>query len=274
VTKKTQPRTTPLGTSRKVAGSVFEVSAVPDAPTPRVEKRVARHLAHDAEARAALAREAGFLALASHPSLPRLYAVRDEPEGLVIVEEAVEGRTLEQLVDDRDARFPQSLARTIVRDAARSLQEVHALSDKEGPLDLFHGDPSFANLVVAPEGRVRFVDFGEAGYRGAPPRSVVQAGTPPYAAPELLRGESAPSQATDVYALGAVALALLTGAPLRPEREAAARLLKLAEVGIDLAPLAASDLAPDLRTALASVVAFAPRERMTSLDGLIAALGA
>lgn len=237
-----------------------------------ITKRVRADLASEPAALEALAREARFLSLARHAAVPRLFEVGRDERGPFIVEEAFEGTPLANVITGWET-MPPLLALHVVREAAKSLSEIHALADDSGPLALVHGDPSPDNIVVSPIGAVRFVDFGEASHRGAaPPAKGMQHGTPPYAAPELLRGEAAPSQSTDVYAIGAIATALLTGVPLRPETEEAARLVALAERGLDLGPLSRSSLDITIGRTLAALVAFEPAARDASLDDLVRAI--
>jgi len=255
-----------------LGGSVFEVTPCLVNGEPCVKKCLALS-AHDSPlARAALLREASFLALASHPSLPRLVEVGTDARGPFVVEEAMLGLTLTEIAGAWEGRIPIRLALHVAREAALSLSSIHDLGDRDGPLELAHGDPSFDNVIVSPAGKIAFVDFGEAAYRGASVRDVSQSGTPPYAAPEVLRGEALPSRATDTYALAAVVIALVTGKPLRPEGEEAARLVRLAEDGIDLSSLASSPISDGLRALLGALVAVDPGARRGTLRDLVAAL--
>ncbi len=238
-----------------------------------MQKRVAAQVRREQVALDALAREASFLARAVHPALPRLFVTGADDDGPFVVEEAVLGRTLEQLTTSEPNVLTPRVVAIIVRDAARALVAIHELGDAVGPLELVHGDLSFGNIVASRDGSVRFVDFGDATHRGAPRRGrEPSAGTPPYAAPEILRGDALPTRATDVYALGAVATALVTGAPLRPERDSAVRLVRLAEQGIDRSVLAKASIGRRLAEALDGLVAFDPRDRETSLGPLLDAL--
>jgi eukaryotic-like serine/threonine-protein kinase len=252
------------------AGSVFEVTPMMHATgNAAVRKRLLRTVRSDREALDQLTREARFLALARHPAVPRIFEVGRDDEGPFVIEERFEGISLAVLIERHGGAVPRLLALHVARQATVALAEIHALANGDGPLELVHGDPSPDNIVLTPSGDVRFVDFGESNHRGAPLRALSQSGTPPYAAPELLRGESRPSAITDAYAIAAITIALLTSAPLRPEQEEAARLARLAERGIDLRPLEASNLSSGLKSALARLVAFDARLRPTSLSALV-----
>lgn len=244
-------------------GSTFEVRSVEHGGLRAIEKRPV------GDDGGALVREARFLAIARSPRLPALLHVGHDERGPLLVESESTGAPLSSLRDGWEP-VPALLALHVVREIARAYDELHALADDDGPLACVHGDPSFTNLLLTPIGGIALVDFGDATARGAPPGPLRQVGTPPYAAPELLRAEAAPSQATDRYAVGALALALLSRAPLRPELEEAASLHALATVGVDAAAIAAAPAS--LQAALASLVHFAPEARPTSLSSLITAL--
>jgi serine/threonine protein kinase len=253
-------------------GSIFEVTSCVVAGAACVRKRIVAALADQPGARDALVREAQLLALTRHPAVPRLVEVGKDEAGAFVVEEAVVGLTLAELCDRYNGRVPLLLALHVAREAARNLGELHALTDETGPLALVHGDPSPDNVMLTSHGTIRFVDFGGASYRGAPELVLRQHGTPPYAAPELLRGEARPDRVTDAHALAAALIVLLTGESVRPEAEASARLLRAAEVGLDLGPLRRAELPSAIVDLLARLVAFEPRARAGSLFALADAI--
>jgi serine/threonine-protein kinase len=156
-------------------------------------------------------REAQRLARVRHPNVLQVYGadVHDGRPGLWT--ELVHGRTLEQclLVDG-----PHGAAEA----AVIGLQLCGALAAVHGA-GLVHGDVKTRNVMregaapasraAAGAGRIVLMDFGTASesepggdVRGA-------AGTPLFAAPELLEG-APPSVASDLYALGVVLHRLVT----------------------------------------------------------------
>lgn len=244
-------------------GATFEVRSVDHRGVPAVEKRPVADGAH-----ASLAREARFLARCRGRVVPALLDVGRDARGPFLLEAHVDGVPL-TVVRDAWPTLPFPLAIHLAREVVRAYDALHALHDDDGPLDAAHGDPSFDNVLCSSTGHVAIVDFGEATVRGegATPR---EAGTPPYAAPELIRGEAAPSQTTDRYAVAAMILALVSPVPLRPEAEPSARLARLAIDGVD--PTAIADAPAVVAAALRPLLHVDADARPRSLSSLRDAL--
>src|SRR6185295_14519102 len=91
------------------------------------------------------------------------------------------------------------------------------LRDASGVLDYLHGrappvihrDIKPNNVIRRPDGSFAIVDFGAVRDRLRPEGGSTVVGTFGYMAPEQFQGRALP--ATDVYALGATAIAMLTG---------------------------------------------------------------
>lgn len=194
------------------------------------------HLSHHDAARKAFLREARAGMAVSHPHLVRVHAVeevqRREGRLLYLVLEYLEGRTLRQWLQT-DVLPAEPALRTMGRQIAGALSALHRAG-------LLHLDVKPENIVWQME-RAVLMDLGftrpprtrsAGGARAAPqdqPSAVASssvlasdawfAGTPAYAAPELLRGE-APTSAADLFALGVTLYECATGArPFGDERE-------------------------------------------------------
>jgi CHASE2 domain-containing sensor protein len=169
--------------------------------------------------------EARALGRVKHPHIVDVtdYGV-DPREGSLpyLVMEYLEGKPLDVLLRERRyLPFPE---------AARLLRMVASAIDAAHAENIIHGDLKPANLLVTGEiaagVTVKVVDFGLARLLPpevtGPPAGILTGdrttrdagirGTPAYMAPELFRRGEA-SQASDRYALGALAYELLTGSP-------------------------------------------------------------
>jgi transcriptional regulator with GAF, ATPase, and Fis domain/predicted Ser/Thr protein kinase len=178
--------------SRLGKGGGGEVWAVRDKHTG--ERRALKVLAADASEgeMAALVREAVTLSGLEGLGVPRVLAFgRLAGNGRpYMVRELVDGRSLQELIDDR---APPG---TCLEALARCAEQV-TLVHRAG---LLHGDIKPANVIVKEDGDATLVDLGLA----APWReegTTAQGLTPKYAAPELLLGKPLTVRA-EVYALG------------------------------------------------------------------------
>ena len=128
-------------------------------------------------------------------------------DALFLVMEYIPGRCLSDVVKERPLA-PGRAAR-VVEQVAEGLEAVHACG-------LVHRDLKPSNIVLGDDGVPRLVDFGLAAHLGSATLRGVS-GTPPYMAPEQARDQWERINArTDLYGLGAVLYALLTGQPPHP----------------------------------------------------------
>ncbi len=157
-------------------------------------------------------REVQLTSQLTHPNTIAIYDYGRTNEGLFYyVMEHLEGMDLERLMVGAG---PQSPGRVIhiLRQVCGALEEAHGLG-------LLHRDIKPANLFLCrrrgvPD-MVKVLDFGLVKQLGAEEagtgRSHVVAGTPHYLAPEAITSPSTVDGRGDLYSLGAVGYALLTG---------------------------------------------------------------
>lgn len=168
----------------------------------------------DADHIESLVAEAWRTGRLEHPNILPVYSLRLLGNGLPeLVMKRIEGRSWSD--DLREHPVFVEGEPTLRKDALnRHLlvlgQVCHALHFAHAR-GLVHRDVKPDNVMLGAFGEVYLVDWGIATAPG-PSRSL--AGTPAYAAPEMLGGEGAAvSERTDVYLLGAVLFEVLTGRP-------------------------------------------------------------
>ncbi len=213
-----------------------------------------------------LKREAKTLAAVDHPNVVNVFDAGVTEGGLpFLVMELVEGKTLRALCE-KDGLLDPLVSITYARQIADALAAAHAKK-------IVHCDLKPDNVLLKSDGRVKVADFGlarnlEQAGNGSTDQLFDGCGTPFYMAPELWRQE-APSPASDVYALGATMIEMLTGKPMFHQdsvellSRAEVRRKHLEERPESLEKTFASLLAP-LGRLIDSMVAKAPRKRPTA----------
>ncbi len=148
-------------------------------------------------------REARVLSTLSHPNLPVYIEHFEEAGALYLVMEKIEGETLASLRRRRGALSVADVTRFLA-DADGVLRYLHARS----PM-IIHRDIKPGNVIRRADGSYAFVDFGSVRDQLKPEGGSTVVGTFGYMAPEQFQGRALPG--SDVYAVAATALALLTG---------------------------------------------------------------
>ncbi|MBI4413298.1 MAG: protein kinase [candidate division NC10 bacterium] len=156
-------------------------------------------------------REARIAASLLHPNIVTLYDAGDAGQGLYLVMEYVEGKTLAALLGQRP-RFGLPEVLYVAQQVGAGLVHAHARG-------VVHGDITPANIMVSKSRAVKIMDFGLAKTRErALAATTTIRGTPPYMAPEQIQGKGMTPQ-SDLYALACTLYHMATGAPPFTEGE-------------------------------------------------------
>ncbi|MFJ6479743.1 serine/threonine-protein kinase [Streptomyces sp. NPDC091682] len=153
-------------------------------------------------------REARVTARLQHPGITQVFDSGAQDGRLHLVMELLDGRDLGSVLQDGKSGLPVRRAVDLAAQVAEALSYAHRA-------DIVHRDIKPANLMLVDGGRVKVCDFGIAGFVHADSgltREGSLMGTPDYMAPEQCRGLRVDGRA-DLYALGCVLFALLTGRP-------------------------------------------------------------
>ncbi|MGJ9412872.1 serine/threonine-protein kinase [Aeromicrobium sp. CF4.19] len=163
-------------------------------------------------------REARSSAALNHPNVVAIYDAVEDGGHHWLVMEYVPSRTLSELVAQEGALSPERVAR-IGAQAADGLSAAH----ERGTV---HRDVKPGNILVLDDDRVKITDFGIARTHGDAQltRSGIVTGTPAYFAPELAQGAE-PTEAADVWALGASLYAAVEGRLPYPDKSNAIAML-------------------------------------------------
>ena len=177
-------------------------------------KFLAPHLVQDEESRRRFQREAKAAAALDHPNICTIHEI-DEAEGRVFLAMAyLDGSTVRQKVKQRPLKLDEAL--DIAIQAGEGLRAAH----EKG---IVHRDIKSANLMVAPQGQVKIMDFGlaQAADRSQLTKTETLLGTPAFMSPE--QAQRLPTdRRTDIWSLGVVIYEMVTGrTPFEGEREQA-----------------------------------------------------
>jgi serine/threonine-protein kinase len=169
-------------------------------------KLLSGHLADDEAFRLRFKQEIESLKRLLHPHIVQLFGYGEEESHLYYAMELIEGRTLQdELAVGR--RFDW---REVARFGIAISQALKHAHDR----GIVHRDLKPANLLIGADDHVKLTDFGIAKLYGG--TNVTAAGgvlgTADYMSPEQARGQQVTSRC-DLYSLGCVMYALLTGRP-------------------------------------------------------------
>ena len=168
----------------------------------------------DEEAVRRLMREARAVSRLSHPNVVRVYECGVVPDGAYVAMELLEGRTLQDAIDDGPLPLPRALDI-----ALRVLDGLSAAHESR----IVHRDVKPGNIFLCRDaGGVevpRLLDFGVSkmgsglGTTSQQDRTLpgTAVGTPGYMAPEQYGSAYAADARADVYGMAATVYAMLTG---------------------------------------------------------------
>src|SRR5512136_3010404 len=179
-------------------------------------KVLPEEFARDADRVARFQREAKLLASLNHPNIAAIHGLEESEGTNFLVLELVEGETLADHIKKGPIPVEESLK--LALQIAEALEAAH----EKG---VVHRDLKPANIKVAPDGKVKVLDFGlakafareqEVNLSNSPTLSNaatqqgVILGTAAYMSPEQAKGKAVDKR-TDVWAFGCVVFEMLTG---------------------------------------------------------------
>ncbi len=196
-------------------------------------KRVAIKLLHpelsrDESIRARFLREGYVANKVQHPSVVTILDDEDDGDLVFLVMELLEGETLSERWKRNDRRLA---LREVLRVTDAVLDALAAAHDKE----IVHRDVKPANIFLTTSGEVKILDFGIARLHEGPSgtghttRLGTSLGSPAFMSPEQARARWEFVDArTDIWAMGAVMFACLSGRHVHGSKTSAELLIATA----------------------------------------------
>jgi serine/threonine protein kinase len=139
-----------------------------------------------------------------HPQIPQLLAHFEQENQLYLVQEFIQGETLEQELKHQGV-YNEAKIRQLLKDLLPVLEFIHSRQ-------VIHRDIKPSNIMRRqPGGEVVLIDFGVAKYLTSTVlvKTGTTVGSPEYMPPEQTRGKVLP--ASDLYSFGVTCIYLLTG---------------------------------------------------------------
>ena len=178
--------------------------------------------------------EARLVAALQHENIVGVHGVGRTTSGYFLVMDYIEGSSLDKRLNA--GPLPISEAIEITATIAAALEHVHLRG-------IVHRDVKPSNIMLRSDGKILLTDFGlgKSLFDAADSVSVDGqiVGTPQFMSPEQARGDVSPL--SDVYGIGAVLYALVTGVP---PFDGGSALATLSRVVSDEAPVPLRQLRP------------------------------
>lgn len=140
-----------------------------------------------------------------HPNIVRILDVAEHPDNVCFIMEFAAGGELRDYVEKRKA-LSEEESRTFFRQIVQAVHYVHSKK-------IIHRDLKLENILLDANNRCKIVDFGLSYYVSSKERTVTDAGTEAYLAPEVFSGSSGQADPfkLDVWSLGVILYALVHG---------------------------------------------------------------
>jgi len=240
-------------------GSVFQASPVVDHADRDVAIKIFAPGLYRPGSEARFTREARIQGRLVHPNIAHLYDAGISDQGWpYLVMELVDGEPIDRYCEGRDLSVEHRLR--LVLQVARAVAFAHANL-------VLHRDIKPGNVLVDRAGQPKLLDFGIAKLldgEATAETAATRALTHGYASPEQIRG-AAVTTASDVFQLGALLLAVLTGRPPF-EDQSLERAFERATVDAPPALPRSDRLSGELRAVIGKCLAHDPADRYSDVN--------
>ncbi|KAJ1569700.1 hypothetical protein HK405_006526 [Cladochytrium tenue] len=189
-------------------------------------------------------REIRIMRLVNHPHIAKLYDVLETDREIVLCLQYVDGGELFDFIVAHP-KLSEKTARKLFRQILSAIDYCHSSS-------IIHRDLKPENVLLDNKQQVKLIDFGFVNLYD--PQDVLSTfcGSPYYASPEMISGVRYIGPEVDIWSLGVILFALLTG--FLPFRDSVAAELcrKIVAAEFEIPPFISEDAADLIRSILKS----------------------
>ncbi|MGD9372614.1 MAG: protein kinase, partial [Desulfobacterales bacterium] len=216
-----------------------------DLSMPVAIKMLRHNLAVDPDFISGFRNEAKTIAGLKHENILRVYDIEERFNTVFIIEELVEGESLENMLKRLKCIAPK-LAISFLIQLCSGLQYAH----RKG---IIHRDINTSNIFVQQNDQLKILDFGLSCPIGT--EDFASFGTMAYMAPEQIKSEPMDAR-TDIYALGITAFEMLAGERPFPETDPR----KLIDLHLNCGIPDPADVIPNISEPLRQIILKACRQ--------------
>jgi serine/threonine-protein kinase len=213
-------------------------------------------------------REAQACARLSHPNIVTIFEAGRADGVVFIAMEFLEGENLAVTLAHKQLTFEEKLR--ILIQVLEALQHAHTQG-------VVHRDVKPSNIHLTPHLAVKLMDFGLARVLTADTLTASGSvlGTPHYASPEQLKGETV-DRRSDIYSAGVMAYEMLAGRrPFEPDNDTISSvIIKVINEAPKPMDTDLSRMLPDIETIVSKALAKSPNDRYQSAEEMRRALAA
>ena len=148
-------------------------------------------------------REMEILSEMSHPNIIKVYQIFENPQNYYIIMEYCEGGELFNYIVQKQ-RLEEDEAALFYYQLINGLEYIHSKG-------IAHRDLKPENLLLCQNKVIKIIDFGLSNYFDGRTNLVTPCGSPCYASPEMVSGETYDGFMIDIWATGIILFAMLCG---------------------------------------------------------------
>jgi eukaryotic-like serine/threonine-protein kinase len=223
------------------------------------------HLLRDPASYERFMREAKACALLHSDHIVQIYDVVEYEGAPTIIMEFVDGKSLEQILQQR-GKLPEEFIFRIAKEVLEGLSYAH----EQG---VVHRDIKPSNILITENETVKITDFGIATIASAPSLTIEGnvVGTPAYMSPEQMRGETTDHR-TDLFSVGVMLFELGSGKKLFDGTSFAECFGKIVSFDGSFPSGATESFSPSLTQVVKKLLAPDKDDRFTSASDALAFL--